>query len=155
MWLSLSPVIVWSALYTQHITALAFGMAGLVWVALHPYSRHFYVGPLLFALAFYTKQSALDAAAASALWLLFVNRRHALRFILTLMGAIVVPLALAVFFTGGGFWEHIITNQGVLTWSERRFGRLLGRLVGRVLASARLGRGVCARGRRHPGCDPA
>ncbi len=130
MWLSLSPVIVWSALYTQHIVALAFGMAGLTWVALHPRSRHFYIGPLLFTLAFYTKQSALDAAAAAALWLLFVNRRHGLRFVLTLMGAISAPLALAVFFTRGGFWEHIVTNQGVLTWSERRFRRLLDRLLG-------------------------
>src|SRR5205085_10403321 len=93
LWLTFSPVMIWAALYTQHILALAFGLAGLVWVMFKPDARRlsFLVGPILFALAFFTKQSAIDAAAAAALWLLLRDLRNGFRFALTLAAMILLP----------------------------------------------------------------
>lgn len=131
LWLTFSPVMIWAALYTQHIFALALGMAGLVWVMLKPDARRFafVVGPLLLALAFFTKQSAVDMAAAATLWLLLRDPKKGLRFGLLLAALVLVPFFAANLLLNGGLWEHTITNQG-LPASGRRFTRLLGRLWG-------------------------
>ena len=131
LWLTFSPVMIWAALYTQHIFALSLALGGLVWVMLKPDAQRlaFVIGPLLFALAFFTKQSAVDMAAAATLWLLLRNPRRGLRFGLLLAGLVLVPFFAANLLLKGGLWEHVITNQG-LPSSDRRFTRLLGRLWG-------------------------
>lgn len=129
LWLSLTPVIIWGALYTQHIIALMFGFAGLVWAMLHPSGRRLYIAALLFALAFYTKQSAIDAAGATILWLFVINRRTGLRFAFALVMLVGIPFIGANLLLKGGLWEHVFSNQA-LPWSGRRFQRLLGRLWG-------------------------
>lgn len=131
LWLTFSPVMIWAALYTQHIFALALGLSGLVWVMLKPDARRFafLVGPLLFALAFFTKQSAVDMAAAATLWLFLRNPKQGFRFGLVLAALVLLPFFAANLLLKGGLWEHTITNQG-LPSSGRRFTRLLGRLWG-------------------------
>lgn len=128
LWLTLSPVIVWAAHFKQDMPALAFALAGVAWVLTYPTGRRFYGGAVWFALAFYTKQSAIDAAAATVLWLLIRDWRTGLRFTLVLGGLVAVPfLALDRLFAGG-FGEHLVGNHA-LPWSERRFGRTLNRLL--------------------------
>ena len=160
LWLSLSPVIVWSSLYKQDMPALALGLGGLA-LALRSadyrllttdyrlpskdgeplstqYSvlstgegaRYWLVGPaILFALAFYTKQSALAAAAATTLWLLLRDWRVGLRFLAMLTVLIPILFLLANEILRGGLWEHVVGNHA-LTWSfgqiERTWGRLWG-----------------------------
>ncbi|MEO5951242.1 MAG: hypothetical protein ABIQ44_02120, partial [Chloroflexia bacterium] len=130
LWLSISPVIVWSTLYTQHLPALALGFGGLVWVMLNPKAQgiSFFVGPLLLALAFFTKQSVIDVTAAVVIWLFVANPRYAIRFGLTLTAMIAVPFFTANFLLKGGLWEHTVANQNGLPSSDRRFNRLLARL---------------------------
>ena len=114
LWLSLSPVIVWSALFKQDMLALALGLGGLAFALTFPPSdqsivtsdqhamslttghrslvtnntgtgTRIYGAALLFALAFYTKQSALAAAAATTLWLILREPRVGLRFLAALV----------------------------------------------------------------------
>lgn len=144
LWLSLSPVIVWGALYTQHIIALMFGFAALVLTMFHPFGRRLYLAALLLALAFYTKQSAIDAGAAIAVWLVLSDRRVGLRFTLVLITMVGLPFFLANLLLNGGLWEHIFSNQA-LPWNSRRFQRLLGRLWGEYWPVLGLGT-VCALG---------
>lgn len=129
LWLSSSPVIVWGALYTQQTIALMWGFTGLVWAMRHPSGRRLYVAALAFALAFYTKQSAIDEAAAVTLWLIINNWRAGLRFAMWLMVLIGIPFLGANLLLRGGLWEHIFSNQA-LPWSMQRFQRLVGRLWG-------------------------
>src|SRR5688572_21478341 len=67
LWLSLGPTIVWSAFYKQDITAMLFDLAGLAVIISGPAGRRVYWAALLFALAFFTKQSAITGAAASGI----------------------------------------------------------------------------------------
>jgi hypothetical protein len=130
VWLCISPVMIWSPLYTQHLLALAFGFGGLVWVMFHrdAHGISFLVGPLLLGLAFLTKQSVIDVSAAVVIWLFLVNPRRAIRFGLILAGIIVTPFIIDFIFLKGGLWEHAISNQGGLPYSDRRFSRLFARL---------------------------
>ena len=73
LWLALSPVIVWGALYTPNMPALMFGAAGVAWTLAFYRDRRVYWGIALFLLAFYTKQSAIDGAIAATLWLAVVR----------------------------------------------------------------------------------
>jgi hypothetical protein len=137
LWLSISPVITWSALYTQHTLALALGFGGLAWTLRYSAlgsppeegapSGLLYVGAILFALAFYTKQSAIDAAAATVLWLIASDARKGWRFAGLLAGLIVIPFAAVNFAVQGGLWEKVIANHPV-SWSNSRAWRLLGRV---------------------------
>lgn len=129
LWLSLSPVIVWSPLYKQDMPALALGLAGLAWALTYPKGKRLLGAVALFTLAFYTKQSAISAAAATTLWLLMRDFKVGLRFGLLMSVAALVPFAGAVLLTGGGYWEHLVTNHS-LPWSQRRFVRQWGRLTG-------------------------
>ncbi len=143
LWLSLSPVIVWAALYTQHILALMFGLAGLVWAMRYPGGKRLYVAAVWLALAFYTKQSAVDAAGAVVVWLLLLDWRRGLRFGAALALVVGLPFASANLLLKGGLWEHAFGNQA-LPWNERRFWRLLNRLWGEYWPVLGLGVGCAA-----------
>ena len=127
----------WSALYTQHTLALALGFAGLTWSLRYsgldapPDNRRraglLYVGALLFALAFYANQSAIDAAAATTLWLIACDFRKGLRLAGLLAGLIVIPFAVVNIVAQGGLWEKVIANHAV-SWSNSRAWRLIGRV---------------------------
>jgi hypothetical protein len=129
LWISLGPTIVWSAFYKQDIPAVMLDLAGLAVVASNPTGRRIYIGAVLFALAFYTKQSAISAAAATGIWLLLRDWRLGLRFALALGGMVLVPFFVGNLASRGGLWEHLVEYHA-LPHSERRWRRAVGRLMG-------------------------
>src|SRR5207249_7012128 len=79
------------------------------------------------ALAFYAKQSAIDAAAATTLWLIAWDVRRGLRFALALISLIAIPFALVNLIAQDGLWEKVVANHAG-TWSSGRALRLTTRL---------------------------
>jgi hypothetical protein len=130
LWLSLGPTIVWSAFYKQDITAMLLDLGGLALVLARPQGRAVVVAALLFALAFYTKQSALMGAAAAGVWLLARDPKLGVRFGLTLGAMVLVPFAVGNVLLNGGLWEHWVGYHAPLPHDDRRWARHAGRLVG-------------------------
>ena len=155
LWMSLSPVIVWSSLYKQDMPALALALGGMAWAVsegrrpelgtaqepaegsndrpssfvLRPSSNSaLYLSALFFALAFYTKQSALAPAAATMTWLLVRDWRAGLRFAGVLAAIITIPYLGANLLLKGGLWEHLVENHS-LSWTMDRANRTLRRLL--------------------------
>ena len=128
LWLSLSPVIVWSAFFKQDIPAMALDLAGLAWAMRYPTGRRLLVSAVLFALAFYTKQSAIAGAAATTFWLLARDWRTGLRFGITLGALVFVPFGLGTLLTGGGLYEHLVGYHS-LPHTGRRFIRSMTQLT--------------------------
>jgi hypothetical protein len=129
LWLSLSPVIVWSALYEPNMPALLFEVAGVAWTVAFWRDGRVYWGIAFFLLAFYTKQSAVDGAAAATLWLLLMRFRVGVRYALTLAGSLVVSFGVTNFLLDGGLWEHAFANQ-ILPFGLSRFAVSAQKLVG-------------------------
>jgi 4-amino-4-deoxy-L-arabinose transferase-like glycosyltransferase len=134
LWLCLSPVIIWAALYKQDMAGLAFGVAGLAAITRadgEPARAARWRGAALalFALAFFTKQSALAPAAAAVVWLILRDRRAGLRFAGMLLAALAGGLALLLAVSRGGFWQHAIVYQA-LPWLFDFWRRLASRLAG-------------------------
>jgi hypothetical protein len=138
LWLSVAPVVVWSAFYKQDLPALAFGMAGVAWALTYPKGRRIYIAALLFAMAFYVKQSSVSPAAATTLWLLLRDPRSGLRFMLALGGMVVAPFLALNLLLKGGLLEHLVGNHA-LGFSDRRFMRTLRRLLGEYWPLVTLG----------------
>jgi len=139
LWLSISPVIVWSALYTQGTLAPALGFAGLAWTLRCTVSGPEAAGQrtkgsllpavVLFALAFYAKQTAVDAAAATILWLLIRDPRRGLRMGLSLLALLLIPFVVLNIADQGGLWEKVVADHA-LSWSGSRASRIWSRLWG-------------------------
>ncbi len=128
LWLSLSPVIVWSAFYKQDLPALALELAGLAWVLTYrQHGRKAYIGTLFFVLAFYTKQSALSAAVATSLWLLMLDPRFGLRFALLLASLVLAPFLAGNLLLNGGLWEHLVSYH-IFPYSDQRWLKFGNRL---------------------------
>ena len=83
---------------------------------------------VLFALAFYTKQSAISGAAATTLWLLARDWRTGMRFGITLAALVLVPFGLGTLLTGGGLFEHLV-GYHELPHTGRRFMRSITQLT--------------------------
>ena len=132
LWLSLSPVMVWAAMYKQDMVALAFGLGGVAWALTYTQGRRLYVAAVFFALAFYTKQSPITAAAATTLWLLLRDFRSGLRFMGVLAALILVPFGVGNLLLRGGLWEHLIGNHA-LPWNADGFWKALRRLQAEYL----------------------
>ena len=127
LWLSFSPVIVWAGFYKQDMPAMALELAGLAWVLHYADSKRRYWAVLFFALAFFTKQSAVAGAAAAALWLLLRDWRTGLRFVGLMAAAIFVPYLALDGLLAGGLSEHVIGYQSK-PWSIEYSWHLLSRL---------------------------
>jgi hypothetical protein len=138
LWLSVAPVVVWSAFYKQDLPALAFGMAGVAWALTYPKGWRVYIAAIFFALAFYVKQSSISPAAATTLWLLVRDPRSGLRFMLALGGMVVAPFLALDLLLKGGLLEHLVGNHA-LGFSDRRFVRTLRRLLGEYWPLVTLG----------------
>jgi hypothetical protein len=138
-WFALTPVIIWSALYKQDMIALALGLGGLAVLQAHPLQgRGRYWALALFALAFFTKQSALAPAAAGVAWLFLRDRRAGLRFGGVLLGVLVAGFVALLALSRGGFWEHAIVYQ-TFPWTLDYWRRLMGRLSGEYGALTLIG----------------
>jgi hypothetical protein len=123
LWLSLSPVIVWSAFFRQDIPSMCLDLAGLVVMLRARSARRLgaaLVAILLFTLAFYTKQSALAGAAATCTWLVVRDWRFGLRFTASLGASILLPFLTANLLLQGALWEHLVGYHS-LPFSEKRF----------------------------------
>ena len=97
----------------------------------------------LFALAFFTKQSALAPAAAAVVWLFLRDRRAGLRFAAALLAALAGGFALLLAVSRGGFWQHAIVYQA-LPWLFDFWRRLAGRLAGEYWPLLLIALAVCA-----------
>jgi hypothetical protein len=128
-WFALTPVIIWGALYKQDMIALALGLAGLAVLQAQPQGRGRYWALALFALAFFTKQSALAPAAAGVAWLFLRDRRAGLRFGGLLLAVLVAGFVFLMGVSRGGFWEHAIVYQ-TFPWALSDWRRVIGRLTG-------------------------
>ncbi len=129
LWLSLSPVIVWGALYEPNMPALLLEVAGVAWTLAFWKDGRVYWGIVFLLLAFYTKQSAVDGAVAATLWLLMVRLRVGVRYSLTLAGSLVLSFGVMNFLLDGGLWEHAFANQ-ILPFGLSRFAVSAQKLVG-------------------------
>lgn len=128
LFLALGPTILWASLYKQDMPALAFGLAGLAWLARWPAGRRAYGAIPWFVLAFYTKQTAVTAPAAAIVYLLWRDWRFGLRFALANAAAFAVPLAVLEVVTRHGFWTHVVTYHA-FPWQQERFLKNLRQFV--------------------------
>ncbi len=132
LWLAVSPVIIWATLYKQDMVALACGLGGLAVLGAGdrlPTRRQERVALALFALAFFTKQSALAPAAAGVAWLLLRDRRAGLRVGGMLAAGLAAGIVVLLALSGGGFWDHAIVYQ-TYPWLAEFWRRLVSRLAG-------------------------
>jgi hypothetical protein len=152
--LSLGPTYVWGPLYKNDFLAIFFSVAGLAWVQFRAgRGRAVYWAAPLFALAAFTKQTALIGPAAASLYLLLrdaydagdpaPNRsrlrtygrglrtwaawRRAVVLGLLSAGAILIPFFLIDLLLGHNFYLHVITYQQ-LPWHLSKLVENLGRL---------------------------
>ncbi|MDQ2806163.1 MAG: hypothetical protein M3Z04_04475 [Chloroflexota bacterium] len=132
LWLALSPVIIWATLYKQDMLALACGLGGLAVLGAGdrlPTARQESLALTLFALAFFTKQSALAPAAAGVAWLVLRDWRAGLRLGATLLVLLLGGFILLLVLSARGFWDHAIVYQ-TYPWLTEFWRRLMGRLAG-------------------------
>ncbi|GIV97033.1 MAG: hypothetical protein KatS3mg057_1690 [Herpetosiphonaceae bacterium] len=127
LWLGSTPLLVWANRLKPDLLAVAFSLLGLL--VLMRWPRRLGLVALCFALAWYSKQSALAAPAAATLWLMLQDWRRALRLVLLTAAAIGVPFLILDLLTGHGFYIHLIGFHA-LPWSARRWLGLLGDMAG-------------------------
>ena len=127
LFLACGPTIVWAAFYRQDLLALAFGLAGLVWLSHWPHGPWVYGALVPFVLAVYTKQSALAAPVAGCLYLFWRDRRGGLRFTLACAVTLAFPLVPLELVTRHGFWRQIVADHAL--WQSDSFWRHLQRLI--------------------------
>ncbi|MFP4380369.1 MAG: hypothetical protein ACLFUS_07690 [Candidatus Sumerlaeia bacterium] len=119
--LSFYSVLRWMAYARVDMPALALSLWGLVFFGLY---RRFPRAAMIasacaFVAALFFKQTAIAAPAACLLYLLIVNRRHALWYFIALLLAVLAPVGILCLFTGGRYWLHTITyNRNAMRWTE-------------------------------------
>jgi len=140
-YLALSPVQFWACLYKQDMLAILFTVAGLYVVQRWTDHRAVYWAVPLFALAFFTKQTALIGPAVGSLYLLvhglFVTTgrqrgwaawRRAGLFALVSAAAIALPFLLLDLLLQHNLYLHAFTYQR-LPWVLERLLKNLNKLV--------------------------
>ena len=145
LWLSMSPVIVWAGFYKQDMPSIALQVAGLAWVVRYRDSNRRYVAVAFFAVAFFTKQSAVTAGAAASLWLLLRDWRTGLRFVDLMAAAIFIPYLAVDFLLNGGLSLHVIGYQSK-PWNVGYVLHMLSRLWDEYWPTILAGAGVLACG---------
>lgn len=133
LFLTLPQVLVWATRFRGDMLMLAFTAAGLTAVAWgapgergtrHKVTPGLALGAVLFALAFFTKQTALAAPLAAASYLLLRDWRVGLKWC-AIMGLLaVVPFALLDLATGHWFYLKMVTYHS-LPLSQLTLTRLL------------------------------
>ena len=101
----------WSLFVRVDMMALFFELAG-VYIAIRFWkTRWFYLTIPLFALAFYTKQSALTGVAALCIFLFLKNWRFAITYSALVVVAIGVPFLIMNWQTHGQFFNEVVLYQ--------------------------------------------
>ncbi|HKP54087.1 MAG TPA: hypothetical protein VJ183_15730 [Chloroflexia bacterium] len=144
--ITLPQITVWATRFRGDMLMLALTTAGLACVAwgasegrkqkaessrqnavifvLRPSSFVLYTGAALFALAFYTKQTALAGPVASALYLLLRDWRSGLKWCAAMAALVLVPFALLDLATGHWFYLKMVDYHS-LPLRESTLTRLL------------------------------
>jgi hypothetical protein len=130
--LTTPPVLVWATRFRGDMVMIALTAAGLVCIAagaggrarVRPLSPLLLSGAALFALAFFTKQTALAGPAASAAYLLARDWRAGLKWCAAMLLALAVPFALLDLATGHWFYLKMVVYHS-LPFSGLTFTRLL------------------------------
>lgn len=104
-WWSLGVVTFWGSLVKPDMVAVALGVAGLWWLIARP-ERQAWWALVFFLLAFYTKQTAIAAAASGIFWLLVTRPRVGLGFLGAYAAGAFVPSAILTWVTDGGYYYH-------------------------------------------------
>ena len=121
IFLNMAEVVRWIAYSRVDLTAVAFSIWGLALFHLFGRKRGFalYAPIACFTLAFLTKQTAIAAPVACAIWMLLYDRHRAPRFLLALAAALILPALMLIIATHGQFWLHTVTyNRNVMNWNE-------------------------------------
>ncbi len=134
------PNLIWAARFRADMLALALMAGGLLAVQLRPRGWGAWVGAGLFALAFFTKQTALAGPLAAALYLLLlgwqtrrgregrgVSLRGAWLWMAGLAALCILPTLLFTALSGGGYWAKLVTYHN-LPFSPRTLSSLLAAL---------------------------
>ena len=101
----------WSLFVRVDMMAMFFELAGVYLAIKFWKTRWFYLTIPLFALAFYTKQSALTGVVALCIFILIKNWRFAITYSAMIIIAIGVPFLIANHLTQGQFFNEIILYQ--------------------------------------------
>jgi hypothetical protein len=119
--LAMPQVMVWATRFRGDMLMIALTALGLVCVAAGsrsvPATTRMWAwlggGAVLFAIAFYTKQTALAGPIAAALYLLVRNWRMALKWCVVMFVAVLVPFALLEIATGNWFYLKMVTYHSL------------------------------------------
>ena len=145
------PALIWAARFRADMLALALMAGGLLAIQLRPRGWVAWLAALLFALAFFTKQTALAGPLAAAIYLLIlawqsrrrqqgepqpapievgrgVTFRWAFAWMAGLAALFLLPTLLFTLLTGGGYWAKLVTYHA-LPFSSRTLLDLLGALL--------------------------
>jgi hypothetical protein len=122
LFLSLPQVLVWATRFRGDMLMIALTSGGLTCVAIGsqadpPWRRGAWswlvAGALLFALAFYTKQTALAGPIAAALYLLLCDWRAGLKWCVAIGALIIVPFAVLDIATNNWFYLKMVTYHSL------------------------------------------
>ena len=119
VWLSLGLTNYWGILVKPDMLAVSLGLGGL-WVLVVRGPDRPWLALLFFLCAFFTKQTAIAAGAASCIWLIYERPRKGIAFAAVyVLGALISSLILD-FTTKGGYFYHLLTLHD-LPWFADRF----------------------------------
>lgn len=108
-----SPIFAgWSSLLRVDMLAVFLSLLGIYIFRKYPQSLWRFLSAPVFALAFYTKQSALLAPAALAIYLLINNRRDFMRFVLIYGGLIASTFYFLNQYLEGRLFLHLFKYMG-------------------------------------------
>ncbi len=110
----------WSPYFRTDFLALAFSLLGLC-VGLSFFQKRVALvfSALLFACAFFTKQTSIAAPLALSVALLGRNRRAVALFVFTYLSAVAIPFALLTLLTRGQFFVHtVLYNANRMNWPD-------------------------------------
>lgn len=128
LWWSLGLVAYWGTLVKPDMLAVALGLAGLWWLVARPPAYSWWSLPFFIA-AFYTKQTAIAAAAAAIVWLILTRPRFGLLFGSVYAAAAIFPSLIINWLTEGGYYYHIVTIHD-LPWFPERYAQYLAGFLG-------------------------
>ena len=127
LWLSLSPVYVWSTFFKPDLLTLSLTVSGLAVARRWPAWPGLGWAVGLFTLAFFSKQTALVGPLAVGLWLL-TGRGPWRSFGLAMAGLLGGLFLLGNVVLDGGLWTHVVLFQQ-LPWSRGQLAHNLEKLV--------------------------
>lgn len=144
LYLATFEVYSWAPYFRADFLACGLSLVGLAVVLSLPTRRSLWLAAILFALAFYTKQTSVSAPVATSVALWFCDRSAARRFLWLAVSAVSIPFILLTVVTKGQFFLHTVTyNANKMNWGDvivwaRHLWRLYPFLLGLLGATVAL-----------------